>query len=87
MQSQLNTTELAWAPTKGYATKHSKVFTQREIERLTLDGFRHTTTDMWRDFCRHVVSIESQYIEKGGTVGGHGGGGEDWERRGGQGQW
>ena len=33
------------------------------------------------------MSIESQYIEKGGTVGGHGGGGEDWERQGGQGQW
>ena len=39
-----------------------------EIQRLTPQGFTHTTTDMWRGFCRHVVDVENNYFEKDGLV-------------------
>ena len=31
---------------------------------LIEEGFEHTTVDMWRGFCRHVVDIENNYFEK-----------------------
>ena len=39
-----------------------------EIQRLTPERFTHTTTDMWRGFCRHVVDVENDYFEKDGLV-------------------
>ena len=38
----------------------------KEIQKLTVDGFKHTTTDMWRNFCSHVVDVENGCIEKDG---------------------
>ena len=61
---ELNPIELARASVKGYVPKHNKTYNLPEIERLTLDGFRYTMTDMWRKFCRHVVGIENDYFEK-----------------------
>ena len=48
--------------------KRNKTYNLPEIERLTPDGFRYTTTDMWRKFCRHVVGIENDYFEKNGLI-------------------
>ena len=61
---ELNPIELAWASVKGYVAKRNKDFTMKEIERLTPDGFKHTTSDIWRQFCRHVVDVENK-CEKG----------------------
>ena len=63
---ELNPIELAWASVKSYVAKHNKNFNITEIQRLTTDGFTHTTADMWRRFCRHVVDIENDYIQKDG---------------------
>ena len=49
---------------KGYVANHNNTFNLAEIEWLTPDGFTHTMTDMWRNFCRHVVDIENDYFEK-----------------------
>lgn len=65
---ELNPIELAWASVKGYVAKHNTRFTMTETKQLTIDGFQHTTTDMWRKFCRHVVDIENDYFEKDGLV-------------------
>ena len=63
---ELNPIELAWASVKGYVAKHNKNFNLTEVQRLTADGFTHTTADMWRRFCRHVVDVENDYIQKDG---------------------
>ena len=63
---ELNPIELAWASVKGYVAKHNQEFSLREVKRLTPEGFAHTTVDMWRGFCRHVVDVENRYIEKDG---------------------
>ena len=65
---ELNPIELAWASVKVYVAKQNKDFNLKEIERLTPEGFTHTTTDMWRSFCRHVVDVENKYIEQDGIV-------------------
>ena len=65
---ELNPIELAWASVKGYVAKQNKDFNLKEIERLTPQGFEHTTTDMWRNFCRHVVDVENKYIELDGIL-------------------
>ena len=39
-----------------------------EIQCLTPEGFTHTTTDMWRVFCSHVVDVENDYFVKDGLV-------------------
>ena len=58
--------ELAWASVKSYVAKNNKNFNLTEIQRLTTDGFTHTTVDMWRRFYRHVFDIENDYIQKDG---------------------
>ncbi len=63
-QCELNPIELAWASVKGYLAKHNKGFTMTETKQLTIDGSKHTTTDMWRSFCRHVVDVENNYTGK-----------------------
>ena len=65
---ELNPIELAWASVKGYVAKHNRDYNLGEVERLVPDGFEHTTSDMWRRFCRHVVDIENEYFEKDGLV-------------------
>jgi hypothetical protein len=53
---------------KGYVAKHNKDFKLKEVETLTPQGFEHTTTDMWRNFSRHVIDIGNKYIEQDGIV-------------------
>ena len=53
---------------KGYVAKHNKTHNLPEIEQLISDGLIHTTTDMWRIYCRHVVDIKNDYFEKYGLV-------------------
>ena len=65
---ELNPIELAWASVKGYVAKHNKYYNLGEVQRLTPEGFQHTTTDMWRRFCRHVVDVENGYFEKDGIL-------------------
>ncbi len=65
---ELNLIELAWASVKGYVAKHNKKYTLAEVEQLTPEGFEHTTKDMWRHFCRHVVDVENDYIKKDGIL-------------------
>ena len=65
---ELNPIELAWASVKGYVAKHNKDFNLKGIEMLTPQGFEHTTTDMWRQFCRHVVDVENRYMEQDGIM-------------------
>ena len=65
---ELNPIELAWALVKGYVAKQNKDFKLKDVERLTPLGFEHTTTDMWWNFCRHVIDIENKYIEQDGIV-------------------
>ena len=65
---ELNPIELAWASVKGYVAKYNRDYTFAEVERLTPEGFKHTTTEMWRHFCRHVVDVENEYFEKNGIV-------------------
>ena len=64
---ELDPIELAWASVKGYVAKHNKTFPMAETKQLTLDGFKHTTADMWRNFCKHVVDIENEYIQNEST--------------------
>ena len=45
-----NLIELTWASVKGYVPKNNKEFTMTETKQLTIDGFKHTTPDMWRRF-------------------------------------
>ena len=49
-------------------TRHSRDYNLREVERLVPEGIEHTTMDMWRRFCRHVVDIENDYFEKDGIL-------------------
>ena len=65
---ELNPIELAWASVKGYVAKHNRDYNLAEVEQLVPKGFEHTTTDMWRKFCKHVIDIENEYIEKDGIV-------------------
>ena len=65
---ELNTIELAWASVKGYVAKHNMNFNLKEVGRLTPQGFEHTTSDMWRNFCRLVVDVENKYIQLDGIV-------------------
>ena len=65
---ELNPIELAWASVKGYVAKHKKKHNLTEIEHLTPKGFEHTTTDMWRQFCRRVVDIENKYFDRDGRT-------------------
>ena len=65
---ELNPIELAWASVKGYVAKHNKTFTFKEIQQLTPEGIQHTTTEMWRAFCRHMVDIENEYFDKDGIL-------------------
>ena len=39
-----------------------------EVQCLTPEGCTHTTTDMWRVFCSHVVDVENDYFVKDGLV-------------------
>ena len=55
---ELNPIELAWGSVKGYVAKHNKTHNLPEIEQLISDGLIHTTTDMRRIYCRHVVDIK-----------------------------
>ena len=50
--------------TVGNVAKHDKTHNLSEIEQLTPDRVTYTTTDMWRNFCRHVVDIENDYFER-----------------------
>ena len=34
----------------------------------SVQGCTHTTTDMWRVFCSHVVDVENDYFVKDGLV-------------------
>lgn len=65
---ELNPIELAWASVKGYVAKHNTRYSLEEVQRLTPEGFKHTTTDMWRKFCSHVMKVENEYIEKDGIM-------------------
>ena len=60
---ELHPIELAWAVIKGYVAKHNVKFNLTEVQ-LTLEGFQHTTADMWKKFCRHVVDIENDFLTK-----------------------
>ena len=53
---------------KGYIAKHNRDYNLKDVERLVPLGFAHTTGDMWRKFCRHVVDVENAYIEKDGIL-------------------
>lgn len=65
---EFNPIELAWASVKSYVAKHNRDYNLRGVEKLVPDGFEHTTTDMWRRFCRHVVDVENEFFEKDGLV-------------------
>ena len=52
----------------GYMAKYNMKFNLREVHVLTQEGFQHTTVDMWRKFCRHVVDIENYHFDKDGLV-------------------
>ena len=66
--TELNPIELAWASVKAYIVRHNTRYTLQEVERLTPEGFKHTTADMWRNFYRHVVKVEENYMIKDGIV-------------------
>ena len=65
---ELNPIELAWASVKAYIAQHNTWYTLQEVQRLTPEGFKHTTADMWRNFYRHVVKVEEDYTVKDGIV-------------------
>ena len=65
---ELNPIELAWASVKAYIVRHNTRYTLQEVERLTPEGFKHTTADMWRNIYRHVVKVEEDYMVKDGIV-------------------
>ena len=55
---ELNPIELAWASVKGYVARHNKMYNLKEVERLTPEGIKHTTTEMWVKFCMHAMKVE-----------------------------
>ena len=65
---ELNPIALTWASVKGYVAKHNVKFNLTEVQRLTPEGFQHTTVYMWRKFCRHMVDIENDYFDNDGLV-------------------
>ena len=65
---QPNPIELAWASVKRSVAKHNKDFKLKDVERLTPLRFEYTTTDMWRNFCIHVIDIENKHIQEDGTL-------------------
>ena len=54
---------------KGYVARHNKNYNMTEIQYLTSEGCMHTTTDMWRVFCSHVVDMENDYCKTGNVTG------------------
>ena len=62
-QCELNPIELPWVSVKNNIALHNKKCNLTKIQHLTPEGFMHTTTDMWRGFCRHVVDVENDYFE------------------------
>lgn len=63
---ELNPIELAWASVKGYVAKHNKNYNLKVIERLTTDGFEHSTKEMWENFCRHVTMWKMSIMRRMG---------------------
>ena len=59
---ELNPIELAWASVKAYIARHNTRYTLQEVQ------LKHTTADMWRNFYRHVVKVEEDYMVKDGIV-------------------
>ena len=39
-----------------------------EAKRLNYEGFEQVTAEMWSRFCRHVVVIENEFLEKDGFL-------------------
>ena len=59
----LNQIELSWTSIKGYVAKHNKIHNLPVIEQITSNTFTYTETDMWRNYCRHVMDVENDYFE------------------------
>ena len=65
---ELNPIELAWSQVKRHVARHNKAYNLTEVYRLTYDGFKQVTTDMWRQFCRHALDVENDYFTKDGIL-------------------
>ena len=48
---------LSWTSVKGYVAKHNKIHTLLDSEQITPDRFTYITTDIWRNYCRHVLKM------------------------------
>ena len=67
-QCEFNPIELAWASVKLYIARHNTWYTLQEVQQLTPDGFKNTTADVWRNFYRHVVKEEEDYMVRDGIM-------------------
>ena len=46
----------------------NRAYNFTEAKRLTYEGFEQVTAEMWSHFCRHVVDIANEYLEKDGLL-------------------
>ena len=53
----LNAIELIWAQVKGYVAENNKMFTLKEVERLTKDGFNRITAERWEQVVDHTKKV------------------------------
>ncbi|XP_043214647.1 uncharacterized protein LOC122378005 [Amphibalanus amphitrite] len=64
----LNPIEMIWAHMKSHVRQLNTSGHLQDIERLLLESRDATTTDMWRNCCRHVQELEEAYWRADGML-------------------
>lgn len=65
---EFNPIELVWAQVKGHVARNNTTFRLSDVIKLTYEGFKHITKDVWQSCEHHVRKIEQSYWESEGIA-------------------